>query len=87
MEAHTSSGANLDEVKAWIQQTRNPSVAAVQRHFRLGFHRAESLMARLEGKLVTPKNSSGWRQMLVGATVVPDAGLEVQSIKAWRARG
>ena len=87
MEAHPSSGANLDEVKAWVQQTRNPSVAAVQRNFRLGFQRADSLMARLEGELVTPKNSRGWRRMLVGETAVPDAGVVVQSLHDWRARG
>ena len=87
IEAHPSSGANLDEVKTWVQRTRNPSVAAVQRHFRLGFQRAEGLMARLEGELVTPRDSRGWRRMLVGETVVPDAGVEVQSLKDWRARG
>lgn len=63
----------FNAMRQLIIETRNPSVSHAQRHFKLGFRRAEAMIAALEGELVSRKFPDGWRRMLSG----PTAGLEL----------
>lgn len=57
-----------EQVKQMVIETRNPSVAHAQRQFKLGYGHANSLIEAMEGEIVTVKDASGWRSMLVGQT-------------------
>jgi DNA segregation ATPase FtsK/SpoIIIE-like protein len=59
----------FDAVKQLVIETRTPSVALVQRTFRLNYSRAVSMLEAMEGEIVTPKDEQGMRRMLVGDTV------------------
>lgn len=59
----------FDAVRQMVIETRNPSVSHAQRHFKLGFRRADAMIAALEGELVSRKHPDGWRRMLSGPTV------------------
>lgn len=45
-------------------QLQEPSVALLQRHFKLEYDSALQLMQSFEGDIVTVPNAEGWRQML-----------------------
>lgn len=53
-----------DAARQLVLETRNPSVAHLQRHLRLGYRRAAGLIAALEGELVTAMDENGSRRML-----------------------
>lgn len=78
-QAELSRPARQDPVfnalRQLVIETGNPSVAHAQRHFKLGFRRAEAMISALEGELVSCKHPDGWRRMLSG----PTAGLESSS--------
>jgi len=54
----------LDAVKQLVIETKNPSVAQVQRHFKLGYSRAAGLIAALEDEIVSALDENGWRSMM-----------------------
>ena len=62
----------LNEIRTLLIKTKNPSVSFVQRTFKLGYGQASDLVAALEGEIVTEKDPSGWRKMLIGPTVERD---------------
>ena len=54
----------LPQARELLLTEKNPSVAFLQRQFRLGYPRALRLMRSMEGDIVTVPNADGWRQML-----------------------
>jgi DNA polymerase-3 subunit epsilon len=54
----------LDAVRQLVIENKNPSVAQIQRHFKLGYNHASGLLAALEGEIVTAVDKSGWRSMM-----------------------
>ena len=58
----------FDQVRLHIVSTRDPSISRIQRTFNLPYHRTCAMVEALEGELVTPRDSSGWRSMLEGET-------------------
>jgi DNA segregation ATPase FtsK/SpoIIIE-like protein len=52
------------QARELIVQLQEPSVALLQRHFKLEYDSALQLMQSLEGDIVTAPNAEGWRQML-----------------------
>jgi DNA segregation ATPase FtsK/SpoIIIE-like protein len=65
----------FEAVKQLVIDTRTPSIALVQRTFRLNYGRAASMleameaMEAMEGEIVTPRDERGMRRMLAGETV------------------
>ncbi len=59
----------FESVKQLVIETRTPSIALVQRTFRINYSRAVRIMEALEGEVVTPQDEQGMRRMLVGETV------------------
>ena len=56
-----------DEALAFVIETRRPSISAVQRKLRIGYNRAARLIEAMEqAGVVTPMNSNGSRDVLVG---------------------
>ena len=56
-----------DEAVAFVIETRRPSISAVQRKLRIGYNRAARLIEAMElAGVVTPMNSNGSRDVLVG---------------------
>ena len=54
----------LPQARELLLAEQNPSVAFLQRQFRIGYARALRLMRSMEGDIVTVPNAEGWRQML-----------------------
>ena len=54
----------LPQARELLLAEQNPSVAFLQRQFRIGYPRALRLMRSMEGDIVTVPNAEGWRQML-----------------------
>ena len=54
----------LPQARELLLAEQNPSVAFLQRQFRIGYPRALRLMRSMEGGIVTAPNAEGWRQML-----------------------
>ncbi len=51
-----------------VQKNKRASISLVQRHLRIGYNRAASLLERMEGaKVVSPMMSDGCRRVLAGA--------------------
>ena len=62
----------FDAVKQLVIETRNPSVAHIQRRLKLGYRRAAGLIAALEGEIVTAVDEKGWRSMMaLGVKKIP----------------
>ena len=61
----------LPQARELLLTEQNPSVAFLQRQFRLGYPRALRLMRRMEGDIVTVPNAGGWRQMLHTGNMSP----------------
>jgi hypothetical protein len=64
---------HYDTAKQLILDTREPSISLLQRHLKIGYNRAQNLMASLEGDIVTTLDKAGRRKMLNGES----AGLSV----------
>lgn len=62
----------LQQARALITSTQNPSVGLLQRYFKIGYNPALSLMTPLEGDIVTVPDENGWRQMLDSGKRSPD---------------
>ena len=58
----------FDAVKKIIIETRTPSISLAQRTFRINYSRAVSLLAAMEGDVVTTMDEKGIRRMLKGKT-------------------
>jgi DNA segregation ATPase FtsK/SpoIIIE-like protein len=58
-----------EAAKQLIIETRTPSIALVQRTFRINYSRAARMLKAMEGEVVTPMDKRGMRRMLVGDTV------------------
>ena len=72
----------FDQVRQHIVSTRDPSISRIQRVFKLGYNRTCSMVEALEGDLVCPRDSNGWRSMLEGETCRDTFGsFEVTSVK------
>lgn len=54
----------LRQARAVVLSHQNPSVALLQRYFKIGYNQALSLMTMLEGDIVTAPDENDWRQML-----------------------
>lgn len=68
--ATTTPAATTDplyaQAVAVVQQTGNPSISVVQRHFRIGYNRAARLVEQMEAAgVVSPMAEDGTRQLLV----------------------
>lgn len=61
----------LTQARELLLAQQNPSVAFLQRHFKIGYNRALGLMHRLEGDIVTAPNADGWRRMLHSGSLSP----------------
>lgn len=57
-----------EAAKNLVLEIREPSISLLQRHLKIGYSRALSLMALLESNVVTPADDSGYRRMLTGVT-------------------
>ncbi len=75
----------LNAVKQLVIETKNPSVAHVQRHFKLGYNRVVRLLAALVGEIVTAADANGWRNMMalgdkeIGVSKVQLAVVDVET--------
>lgn len=58
-----------EPAKQLIVDTKEPTISLIQRHLKIGYNRALGLMDAMEGEIVTAKDESGGRRMLVGETV------------------
>lgn len=63
-----------ETAKQLILDTRTPTISLIQRRLLVNYSRAVGLMKALEGDIVTVKDESGARRMLIGETV--DSGNE-----------
>jgi len=61
----------LAQARELLLANQNPSVALLQRHFKIGYNRALGLMQSLEGDIVTAPNADGWRRMLHTGNLSP----------------
>ena len=61
----------LPQARELLLTEQNPSVAFLQRQFRIGYPRALRLMRSMEGDIVTAPNAEGWRQMLHTGNMSP----------------
>ena len=61
----------LPQARELLLAEQNPSVAFLQRKFRIGYPRALRLMRSMEGDIVTAPNAEGWRQMLHTGNMSP----------------
>lgn len=58
----------FNAVRQLVIETQNPSVAFVQRHFKLGHDHAVRLLSALEGHIVTAVGENGLRNMMALGT-------------------
>ena len=58
-----------EAAKQLVIESRTPSIALVQRTFRINYSRAARMLKAMEGEVVTPMDKRGMRRMLVGDTV------------------
>lgn len=66
---HTTKLDPLYETaKQLILDTCEPTISLLQRHLKIGYSHAQSLMAALEGDIVTALDDLGHRKMLTGVT-------------------
>lgn len=65
------SSQQLANARELILLIQNPSVALVQRHLKIGHHRALALLQQLEGDIVSTPDENGWRRMLDTGTRSP----------------
>ncbi len=63
-----------DEAKQLIFDTNDPTISMLQRHLKIGYERALSLMAALEGVIVTGIDESGQRKMLYSDKAIEGVG-------------
>ena len=61
----------LPQARELLMTEQNPSVAFLQRQFRIGYLRALRLMRSMEGDIVTAPNAGGWRKMLHTGNMSP----------------
>ena len=52
------------EARELLLANQNPSVAFLQRHWKIGYNRALRMMQIFEADIVTTPDADGWRQML-----------------------
>ena len=71
-QSETPQDELLAQARSVILLKQNPSVALLQRHLKIGYNRALSLMTMLEGDIVTAPDENGWRQMLDSGKRSPD---------------
>ena len=58
-----------EAAKQLVIESRTPSIALVQRTFRINYSRAARMLKAMEGEVVTPMDKRCMRRMLVGDTV------------------
>lgn len=58
----------FESVKQMVIETRTPSISLAQRTFRINYSRAASMLAAMEGDIVTAMDERGMRRMLIGET-------------------
>lgn len=73
IEPATSPDPLLPQARALLLAQQNPSVALLQRVFKIGHKRATSLMQSLESDIVTPPDAQGWRRMMSTGNQAHDA--------------
>ena len=61
----------LLQARELLLAEQNPSVAFLQRQFRIGYPRALRLMLSMEGDIVTAPNAGGWRKMMHTGNMSP----------------
>ena len=54
----------LVHARELLLSQQNPSAAFLQRQLKIGYNRALGLLQSLEGDIVTPPNTDGWRRMV-----------------------
>ena len=73
IEPATAPDPLLPRARALLLAQQNPSVAFLQRMFKIGYQRATALMQSLEGDIVTPPDAQGWRRMMGTDNLTHDA--------------
>lgn len=68
MDQEARNDPLFDAARQLLIETRTPSIALVQRTFRINYSRAAVMLKAMEGEVVTPMNQNGARRMLRGDT-------------------
>jgi predicted RecB family nuclease len=61
---HGDNDELFDKALALVLESKNASVSFLQRHLRIGYNRAQSLLKSMEGKWVTEVQEDGYRKIL-----------------------